>query len=104
MGQVGLQVGHGLCRIAALGMGQAAVAPLAPGLGQQHDEAVQHRNQPLPVLLRAVHFFQVAQHARNDVAWRGGLQVKAQGHVVIVHQAIAALVGLQPLGQLFAAQ
>jgi hypothetical protein len=51
-----------------------------------------------------VDFLQVAQHARNDVARRRGLQVQAQRHLKFIHQAAAPLEGLQPLGQVLAAQ
>jgi hypothetical protein len=104
MRQVGFQIGHRLRRVALLGMGQAPVAVFGPGLGQQHDQAVLHRHQARPVFLGAVDFLQVAQHAGDDVARRRGLQVQAQRHLELVHQAAAPLEGLQPLGQVLAAE
>ena len=38
-----LQIVQCLCRVPALGMGQAPVAPLIAGIGQQHDQAVEYR-------------------------------------------------------------
>ena len=55
-------------------------------------------------MLRAVHFLEVAQHAGNDVARRGSLQIQAQRHVIVIHQPALALVGLQPLGEVFTAE
>ncbi|MNK64961.1 hypothetical protein D3C87_842460 [compost metagenome] len=83
-------------------MRHAAVAVLAPGGGQEGNEAVLHRDVARPVFLGVVHFLQVAQHARDDLARARGLQVQAQRHVELADQPVAALVGFEPLAQLFA--
>jgi hypothetical protein len=83
---------------------EPAVAVLGPGIGQQDQQPVLHRDQPLPVFLGAVDLLQVAQHAREDVARRRRLQVQAQRHLELVDQAAAPLVRLQPLRQLLARQ
>jgi hypothetical protein len=85
-------------------MGQAPVPVFGPGLGQQDHQAVLHRQHPRPVLLGAVDLLEVAQHAGDDLARRCGLQVQAQRHLELVHQAAAPAKRLQPLGQLLAAQ
>ena len=66
--QVMLQIVQCLCRVPALGMGQAPVAPLIAGIGQQHDQAVEYRD--LARCIRAGRGTppEVAQHARHDFA------------------------------------
>jgi hypothetical protein len=85
--------------MALLGVCQPAVAVLRPRVRQQGQQAILHGNQALPVLLRLVNLLQVAQHARDDVAWRRGLQIEPERHFEFVHQAAVALVRLEPLGE-----
>ena len=51
-----------------------------------------------------MNFFQIAQHAGDDLARRRGLQIQAQGHVKLIDQTTAPLVGLNALRQLLAAE
>ena len=89
--QIHLQVHQRLLRVAADGMGQATVAPLAPRPWQQHHQAVLHRQQAWSVLLRLVHFFQVVQQPRHDFARCGRLQVARQRRVVVAGIAFAQI-------------
>jgi hypothetical protein len=61
MAQVGLEVTHRRGGVALGRVGQTTVAVLAPGIGQERDQAVLHGDGALPVFLRPVHFLQVAQ-------------------------------------------
>ena len=104
MKQVFLKVWHGAGYLAEFCLCQTAVAVFGPRLGLQHDQAVSHRNQTLPVFLRFVNFFQIAQHAADDFAWRCGLQVHANRRVLRVLAVAQLAKRLQALGQLFSAQ
>ena len=44
---------------------------ITPPSRQQHDQSLQNRQQPFPVLLGTMNFLQVAQHTRNDFAGSG---------------------------------
>ena len=51
-----------------------------------------------------MNFFEVAQHAGQDIAGRCGLQIKADGRLVVSQRPIAAPVGLQALSEVFPAE
>jgi hypothetical protein len=82
MGQVGLQILQGQGMLATSGVGQPRSRNLLPVGRAADDHAVEHGDQALPVLVGTVQFFQVAQHARNDVARCCGLKEQPQRQVV----------------------